>query len=232
VLIEVSDLVKSYRDRRGATVPVLTGLSLGLGRGEYVAVTGKSGSGKSTLLSILGCLDRPDGGTYRLDDQEVGSLPERQRADLRNRRIGFVFQSFHLLPFLTVQDNVALPGLYARSGQAVAGGRIQELLDQMGLAGKGTRYPGELSGGEQQRVAIARALVLGADLVLADEPTGNLDAATAQEVLAVLEKLLELGKTLVLVTHDPGVAARARRQIRLENGKVHTENPVEKVGQP
>jgi len=231
VLIEVTDLEKSYRDSHGAAVPVLTGLSLSLGHGEFAAITGKSGSGKSTLLNILGCLERPDRGTYRLDDQEVSNLPERQRAELRNRRIGFVFQSFHLLPFLTVQENIALPYLYA-GGQTVAEARIKELLDSMGLSGKGTRYPGELSGGEQQRVAIARALVLGADLILADEPTGNLDAATAQEVLALFEQLINLGKTVVLVTHDPTVAARARRQIRLEGGKVGSENTVEKVGQP
>ena len=215
--IEISNLQKSYRDTRGQSVRVLDGLSLTLGNGDYAAIMGKSGSGKSTLLNILGCLDRPDGGVYRFDGQDVGQLPERERADVRNRRIGFVFQSFHLMPFLTVKENVALPYLYAK--QPVSDARIQELLEEMGLAAKGTRYPGELSGGEQQRVAIARAVVLGADLILADEPTGNLDAATAQDVLDLFERLLPLGKTVLLVTHDPAIAARARQQIRLEDGK-------------
>jgi putative ABC transport system ATP-binding protein len=231
VLIEIANLEKSYRDRQGNSVKVLDGLNLSLAAGEFAAITGKSGSGKSTLLNILGCLERPDAGTYRLDDKDVGNLPERQRAELRNSRIGFVFQSFHLLPFLTVKQNIALPFLYASSGRTVADDRIAELLGHMGLTGKDSRYPGEMSGGEQQRVAVARALVLGAELILADEPTGNLDAATAQEVLDLFERLIELGKTVLLVTHDPAVAARARRQIRLDKGKVTTEDPVEKVGQ-
>jgi putative ABC transport system ATP-binding protein len=229
MFIDISDMEKSFQDSHGQSVRVLQGLNLSLEKGEFAAIMGKSGSGKSTLLNILGCLERPDAGTYRLDGQDVGPLPERQRADLRNRRIGFVFQSFHLLPFLSVKENVALPFLYA--SQPVAETRIQELLDDMGLAGKITRYPAELSGGEQQRVAIARALVLGADLILADEPTGNLDAATAQDVLDLFERLIPHGKTVLLVTHDPAVAARARRQIHLENGKSVTD-PAEKVGQP
>ena len=229
MFIEISDLEKSYQDSRGQSVRVLQGLSLSLGHGEFAAIMGKSGSGKSTLLNILGCLERPDRGTYRLEGQDLGSLPERQRADLRNRRIGFVFQSFHLMPFLTVKENIALPFLYASQG--VSETRIQELLNDMGLAGKSTRYPAELSGGEQQRVAVARALVLGADLILADEPTGNLDAATAQDVLDLFERLIPQGKTVLLVTHDPTVAARARRQIRLENGRSVTDHTVEKVGQ-
>jgi putative ABC transport system ATP-binding protein len=232
MLIEIIGLEKNFQDRQGQSVRVLNGLNLRLDQGEFAAITGKSGSGKSTLLNILGCLERPDRGSYRLQGQEVGELPERQRAELRNRRIGFVFQSFHLLPFLSVEENIALPFLYATGSQAVDTTRIEELLTSMGLAGKGKRFPGELSGGEQQRVAVARALVLGADLILADEPTGNLDAATAQEVLALFEKLIELGKTVLLVTHDPLIAARARRQIRLESGQVSTDNPVEKVGQP
>ena len=231
MLIEAMDLEKSYQDRQGKSVPVLTGLNLRLEPGEFAAITGKSGSGKSTLLNILGCLERPDKGAYRLDGKDVGTLPERQRAELRNGRIGFVFQSFHLLPFLTVKDNIALPFLYA-AGETAPDARIQDLLGSMGLTGKETRYPGELSGGEQQRVAVARALVLGADLILADEPTGNLDAATAGEVLDLLEKLIQLGKTVLMVTHDPAVAARARRQIRLENGRVATEDRIEKGAQP
>jgi putative ABC transport system ATP-binding protein len=229
MLIGAIDLGKSFQDRRGNTVPVLNGLNLSVGHAEFVAITGKSGSGKSTLLNILGCLERPDRGSYRLDGQDVAQLPERQRAAMRNSRIGFVFQSFHLMPFLTARENIALPFLYAHRRPASEEERIDELVEQMGLAGKGTRYPGELSGGEQQRLAVARALVLGADLILADEPTGNLDAAAAQDVLALFEQLIERGKTVLLVTHDPAVAARAHRQVRLENGQAVTDQPLEKV---
>ncbi len=220
MLIEATDLQKTYRDRQGQPVPVLKGLTLDLKPGEFVAVRGKSGSGKSTLLNILGCLERPDAGTYRIDDQEVDGWPERRRAELRNRRIGFVFQNFHLLPFLTVQENVELPFIYCRTGTPPGKGGTVELLASVGLEGKHRRYPGELSGGEQQRVAIARALVLGADLLLGDEPTGNLDAATAQSVLDVLEKFVQEGKTVLLVTHDPLVAGRTHRQLDLVDGKI------------
>lgn len=220
MLVKAIDLQKTYRDRQGQTVPVLTGLTLDLEPGEFVAVMGESGSGKSTLLNILGCLERPDAGTYRIDDQEVGGWPERRRAELRNRRIGFVFQNFHLLPFLTVQENVELPLIYCRTGTVPDKDGTEELLASVGLEGKHRRYPGELSGGEQQRVAIARALVLGADLLLGDEPTGNLDAATARSVLDVLEKFVQAGKTVLLVTHDPVVAGRTHRRLNLVDGKI------------
>ena len=222
--IEAIDLQKTYRDRHGQPVPVLQGLTLDLKPDEFVAVMGKSGSGKSTLLNILGCLERPDAGTYRIDDQEVDGWPERRRAELRNRRIGFVFQNFHLLPFLTVQENVELPFIYCRTGTTPDKGAAAEILVSVGLAGKQRRYPGELSGGEQQRVAIARALVLGADLLLGDEPTGNLDAATAESVLDVLEKLVQQGKTVLVVTHDPVVARRAHRQLHLVDGKIAADD--------
>ncbi len=191
------------------------------GPGEYVAVTGPSGSGKSTLLNILGCLDRPDAGGYRFDGEDVGGWPERRRAELRNRRIGFVFQAFHLLPFLTVGDNVRLPSLYGGGRPSPA--QVAELLRSVGLDGVEGRYPVELSGGQQQRVAIARALVLGADLLLADEPTGNLDAETARGGLDVFERLVREGKTVVLVTHDPAVAERATRRVRMEAGRVASD---------
>jgi putative ABC transport system ATP-binding protein len=226
VLIDINDLNKSHRDRQGQPVPVLKGLRLQVDRGEFVAVMGKSGCGKSTLLNILGCLERPEAGTYRLDGQDVGTWSERRRAELRNRQIGFVFQSFHLLPFLTVRENVELPFLYARDGQRPDRGRVQGLLASVGLEGKEGRYPGELSGGEQQRVAVARALVFGADLILGDEPTGNLDAATTQEVLNLFERLVDQGKTVLIVTHDPAVAARARRWLRLEEGKMQENVPA------
>jgi putative ABC transport system ATP-binding protein len=226
MLIDVIALEKTYRDRQGQPVPVLRGLTLHLDPGEFVAVSGKSGCGKSTLLNILGCLDRPDAGNYRLDGQEVGDWPERRRADLRNGRIGFVFQNFHLLPFLTVMENVELPFIYSHASAKPVAGRAGELLTSVGLAGKERRYPGELSGGEQQRVAIARALVLGAELILADEPTGNLDAATAQGVLDLFEELVRQGKTVLLVTHDSAVAGRARRRLCLEGGAIAADTVV------
>jgi ABC-type lipoprotein export system ATPase subunit len=218
VLIEATGLEKAYRDRQGKPVPVLKGLTLRVQSGEFVAIRGKSGCGKSTLLNILGCLEHPDGGRYRLAGHEVGSWSERQRAELRNRRIGFVFQNFHLLPFLTVQENVALPFLYSGAGTPTTPARVEELLAAVGLDGKSRRYPGELSGGEQQRVAIARALVLGADLILADEPTGNLDAETSQGILDLFADLVRQDKIVLLVTHDPAVAGRARRQLHMEGG--------------
>jgi putative ABC transport system ATP-binding protein len=220
LLIKATDLQKSYRDRQGQLVPVLTGVTLEVPRAEFLAITGSSGSGKSTLLNILGCLDRPDNGSYSFDGQQVDQWPEPQRAELRNRRIGFVFQKFHLLPFLSVRENIELPFLYAKSGVEPDGNRAGELLSFMGLAGKEQRYPSELSAGEQQRVAIARALVLGADVILADEPTGNLDPETASSVMDLFERLISRGTTVLLVTHDPVNAARAHRQLRLEGGRL------------
>lgn len=217
--IEVSDLEKTYRDSRGQLVPALRGINLKVEAGEFVAVMGGSGSGKSTLLNILGCLDRPDRGSCRLDSEDVGGWPERRRAALRNRRIGFVFQSFHLLPFLTVRQNVELPYLYSDTEPSRAG-YATDLLKSVGLEGMETRYPGELSGGQQQRVAIARALLMGADLLLADEPTGNLDAAMAQTILDLFADFALQGKTVILVTHDPAVATRAIRQVRMEAGQI------------
>ena len=228
MLIDVADLEKSYRDRQGTPVPVIKGLSLQVAPGEFVAIRGSSGSGKSTLLNILGCLDRPDNGRYRFDGEDVGSWPERRRAALRNRRIGFVFQAFHLLPFLTVEQNIDLPYTYNRDGRRPPAGHVQELLRLVGLEGMGKRYPGELSGGQEQRVAVARALVLGAELILADEPTGNLDATTAGGVIDLFQRLVEQGKTVLLVTHDPAISARARRQVVIEEGRISSD---QKVGQ-
>jgi putative ABC transport system ATP-binding protein len=223
MLIDVASLDKSYRDRQGIHVPVIKGLSLQVAPGEFVAVQGVSGSGKSTLLNILGCLDRPDSGSYRFDGEDVGSWPERRRAALRNRRIGFVFQAFHLLPFLTVEQNIDLPFTYRRDGRRSPPGHVRELLKLVDLEGMAKRYPGELSGGQQQRVAVARALVLGAELILADEPTGNLDAATARGVIDLLQRLVEQGKTVLLVTHDPAISARAQRQIVMEEGRISAD---------
>ena len=223
MLIDVADLEKSYRDRQGTHVPVIQGLSLQVAPGEFIAIQGASGSGKSTLLNILGCLDRPDGGTYRIDGEDVGDWPEQRRAALRNRRIGFVFQAFHLLPFLTVEQNIDLPFTYSRDVRRPPPGHVQELLKLVDLEGMAKRHPGELSGGQQQRVAVARALVLGAELILADEPTGNLDTATARGVIDLFQRLVEQGRTVLLVTHDPVISARARRQVVMQEGRISSE---------
>jgi putative ABC transport system ATP-binding protein len=219
MLIDASDLKKSYKDRQGQIVAVLKGLTLQVDAGAFVAVVGPSGSGKSTLLNILGCLEYPDDGRYLFDGQDTGAWPERRRAQLRNQRIGFVFQKFHLLPFLNVQENVELPFLYRNSDHQLRGRTAGELLESVGLPGKERRYPGELSAGEQQRVAVARALILGADVILADEPTGNLDPDNAKGVLDLFEQLVQQGKTVVVVTHDPLIAPRAQRELRLEAGQ-------------
>ena len=220
MLIEVENLDKSYRDRQGQAVAVLRGLNLKINVGEFVSLSGASGSGKSTLLNILGCLDRFESGAYRFDGQDVRDWNEQRRAALRNQRIGFVFQQFHLLPFLTVAQNIDLPYTYNHDGRQPSAERVAELLAAVDLPNMGGRFPGELSGGQQQRVAIARALVLGAELILADEPTGNLDATVAQGVLDLFEQLVKQGKTVVVVTHDPAISARAYRQIRLDRGLI------------
>lgn len=227
--IEIGDLEKTYRDSHGQPVPALRGLNLSVAAGEFVAVTGTSGCGKSTLLNVLGCLDRPDRGSCRLDGEDVADWPERRRAAFRNLRIGFVFQSFHLLPFLTVRQNLELPYLYSDKSPPESK-VVADLLRSVGLENMESRFPNELSGGQQQRVAIARALILGADLLLADEPTGNLDAAMAQTILDLFADLARQGKTIVLVTHDPAVAKRAARQVEMSAGVVVRDTAAERQG--
>jgi putative ABC transport system ATP-binding protein len=181
---------------------------------------GPSGSGKSTLLNVLGALDKPDSGTYHLEQDEIGSMDDDASSDLRNRRIGFVFQSFHLLPRLTVLENVLLPQRYAEQPDPEAENRARVLLERIGLGQRMGHLPGELSGGQLQRAAIARALLNQPALLLADEPTGNLDSKSATDVLALLAELHANGQTMVLVTHDPNIAAKAQRTIHLKDGKV------------
>ena len=217
--IDISELQRTYRDSRGQPVPALSGVELHVSSGDFVAVSGPSGCGKSTLLNVIGCLDRPDGGACRLDGEDVATWPEARRATFRNRRLGFVFQSFHLLPFLNVRENVELPLLYAHETFAQVA-PTADVLNSVGLRGMEERYPSELSGGQQQRVAIARALLLGADLMLADEPTGNLDPASSQTILDLFAELAQRGRTIVLVTHDPTVAARASRRVEMSAGRV------------
>ena len=208
---------KTYR-RPGGDVVALRDIDLRIDDGESVAVTGPSGSGKSTLLAILGCLDRPTDGDYRLGGLPVATLDDVELSRMRNRSIGFVFQSFHLIPQLTVAENVETPLLYAGLDPALWRERALRVLDRVGLRHRASHRPSELSGGEAQRAAIARALVLEPPLVLADEPTGNLDTATGEDIASLLQDLNREGRTLVLVTHNDALAARATRQVRLRDG--------------
>ena len=201
-------------------VAALAGVDLTIGRGENVAVIGPSGSGKSSLMNILGGLDRPSQGTYRFDGEDVGHFNDNDLADFRRRRIGFVFQSFQLLPRLTALQNVELPMIYAGIGRRERRDRAASLLDRVGLASRMSHRPTQLSGGQQQRVAIARALANSPDLLLADEPTGALDTQTGQDVLALFAQLNAEGLTLVLVTHDHDVAAAARRRVAFRDGLI------------
>jgi putative ABC transport system ATP-binding protein len=212
-IIELDHVAKRYR-----MATALHDVSLAIDSGEYVAITGPSGSGKSTLMHILGCLDVPTGGAYRFAGEDVGRLNEEALAGIRNRRIGFVFQQFNLLASLPAWRNVELPLLYAGVGRAERRDRALAALDRVGLAERVAHRPGELSGGQQQRVAVARALVTDPDLVLADEPTGNLDSAATADVLDLFAELHAAGRTVVVITHETEVADRAARIIRLRDG--------------
>ena len=219
-MIELADIVRRYRTG-GQTVNALDGVSLRVDRGEYLAITGASGSGKSTLLNVLGCLDRPDEGRYRLEGTDVAALDDGQLSEVRNRRIGFVFQSFHLMPRLSVLENVLLPQRFALSPFAHdVEARARELLERVGLGKRLHHRPSELSGGQMQRAAIARALVLAPALLLADEPTGNLDSKSAADILALFDELHGEGQTVVMVTHDMELAERLPRQVRLMDGRI------------
>ncbi len=218
--IEAEDVSREYA-LDGVTVPALRGVSFTIDRSDYVAIVGPSGSGKSTLMHLLGGLDRPTSGRLRLDGRDVAELTPTELARLRNETIGFVFQSFHLLPRTSAVDNVALPLVYRGLNARARREKAREMLVKVGLGHRLDHRPNQLSGGEQQRVAIARALVTDPTVLLADEPTGNLDTATGQSVLALLEQLnQEEGVALVLVTHDREVAARARRQISMRDGLI------------
>jgi ABC-type lipoprotein export system ATPase subunit len=221
-IIELSDIRKTYQ-MGDVAVPVLKGVSLTIARGELVALMGASGSGKSTLMNLLGCLDRPDSGVYILDGEEMSRLSADQRAMIRNSKLGFVFQSFNLLPRTSALDNVAMPLTYTSGvlSEREARRRAAQMLTRVGLQDRMDHEPSRLSGGQQQRVAIARALINQPPVLLADEPTGNLDSRTSEEVLAMFQELNQKeGITVIMVTHDPHVARWAQRVIHIHDGQI------------
>ncbi len=218
-LIVLDQIVRSYRQGE-QEIAVLKGISLTIAQGEFVALQGPSGSGKSTLLHILGLLDRPSGGRYLLQGEDVAGLPDDRLSELRNRTLGFLFQSFYLVPYVSALENVILPGLYGPTPGRQLRQRAEELLVQVGLGDRLHFKPSQLSGGQQQRVALARALVNDPQLLLADEPTGQLDSTTSVEILELLDTIHAQGWTLILVTHDEKTAARAQRRIVLHDGLV------------
>jgi putative ABC transport system ATP-binding protein len=221
-LVRLEAVHKSY-PMGGAELPALRGVSVRVERGEYLAVIGASGSGKSTLMHIAGCLDRPSSGRCWLDGTAVEELADDALSQLRNRKIGFVFQAFHLIPQLSVQENVEVPLVYAGVERERRGELAREVIERVGLGRRRSHRPNELSGGECQRAAIARALVLRPELLLADEPTGNLDRRTGEEITQILEELHAGGVTVVLVTHDIGKARRAGRVIQMQDGRIERE---------
>ncbi len=216
-MIDAQSLVKTYR-LGSSTVRALDGVSLRIGKGEMIAVTGASGSGKSTLMNMLGCLDTPDSGRYVLAGEDVSALPADRLAEIRNRHIGFVFQTFNLLPRMTALENVELPLLYG--GRSAAKDSAEAALDTVGLSARTHHEPSQLSGGERQRVSIARAVVTDPDIILADEPTGNLDSRTGEEIMSLFRTLNAQGRTIVIVTHEATVARHCTRRIHMKDGRI------------
>lgn len=221
-MIELRGLTRHFRVG-DQTVRALQDVSLTIPDGDYLALMGPSGSGKSTLLHLLGCLDRPTGGSYILDGHEVGTLPEGELAQIRSRKIGFVFQFFHLVPRLTAAGNVELPMILAGIRPSERRTRVAKALAAVGLTDRASHRPDQLSGGQRQRVAIARATVMGPSILLADEPTGNLDRASGKEIIELIERMNRDGLTVVVVTHDPEVGGRARRILKLVDGRIASD---------
>ena len=226
-VVQLIDVQKRYRTGE-MEVHAVRGVSLEIRRGEFVALMGSSGSGKSTLMNMLGCLDRPTSGRYLLDGIDVSGLNRDERADIRNGKLGFVFQSFNLLPRTSARENVELPLLYGKNQltNAELREKADRVLAAVGLHGRETHHPSQLSGGQQQRVAIARALINDPEVLLADEPTGNLDSRTSIEIMDIFQKLNDRGITIVMVTHEPDIASFARRNIVMRDGLVLTDNAV------
>jgi len=219
VLLKLSNIEKVYR-MDGISIKALDGISLMIREGEFVAITGASGSGKSTLMHIIGCLDTPTNGEVFLEGQKVSDLTERQLAIVRNKKIGFVFQQFNLLARTSALENVALPLIYSSLSESEIEEKAKEALNMVGLSNRLDHQPNQLSGGQQQKVAIARALVTSPSLILADEPTGNLDSKSGQEILKIFQQLNNQGNTIILVTHNQQVAANAQRIIKIKDGKI------------
>ncbi len=226
MLITLRHIQKTYNT---GEVPVhaLNDLNIEIDQGEFVAIIGQSGSGKTTLLDILGCLSHPTSGDYWLDESHITTLPDSELTTIRNRKIGFIFQTFHLLPRKSAMENVQLPLMYAGATRTQQQDRARELLTQVGLQDRLTHQSNQLSGGQQQRVAIARALANQPALLLADEPTGNLDSQSGHDILSIFEELHEQGQTIVMITHDPLIAQRANRRITLLDGRVLADEPIE-----
>jgi len=222
-LIKISNIKRDFA-LGNEIVYVLKGIDLEIKKGEYVALMGPSGSGKSTLMNLLGCLDTPTSGTYILNGKDVSQMQDDELADIRNKEIGFIFQTFNLLPRTTALDNVALPMIYAGHSKSERNARATEVLKQVNLADRMDHQPNQLSGGQRQRVAIARALVNKPSIILADEPTGNLDSKTSEEIMVLLEEIHQNGNTIIVVTHEEDIAAHAKRIIRMRDGMIESDN--------
>jgi len=221
-VIHIRKIIRNFQMGH-ETVYVLKGIDLDIKRGEYVAIMGPSGSGKSTLMNLLGCLDTPTSGQYILNGKDVSKMSDDELADIRNKEIGFVFQTFNLLPRTTALDNVALPMVYAGASKSERTERAKEVLTSVGLADRMDHKPNELSGGQRQRVAVGRALVNKPSIILADEPTGNLDSKTSLEIMQLFDEIHQAGNTVILVTHEEDVAERAKRVIRLRDGVIESD---------
>jgi putative ABC transport system ATP-binding protein len=222
-MIRLCNIEKSFPTASGR-LPVLKGIDLHVERGEFVAITGPSGSGKSTLMALLGCLDRPTSGQVLINGTDVSTLSDNDEADLRSRNIGFVFQAFHLIQSLSIAENVEVPLFYAGVPHRERRERARAALEKVGLGPRRGHKPPELSGGEQQRAAIARALIREPEIILADEPTGNLDSKTCQQIMAIFEGVRDAGKTVLIITHDPNIAANAPRRIKLSDGRIEGDS--------